>query len=56
MRYIVFGDMDINILQNGVNLLEENLNVSKGKIVINSDVKNYIKFCSTMGLKQLTLQ
>ena len=45
--------MNINILQNGVNLLEKNLNTSKGKTVISSDVKSYIEFCSTLGLKQL---
>ena len=47
------GDMNINIFQNGENLLEKNVNTSKGKIVISSDVKNYIEFCSTLGLKQL---
>ena len=46
--------MNINILQNGVNLLgKKNINTSKGKNIISSDVKNYIEFCSTMGLKQL---
>ena len=45
--------MNINILQNGVNLLEKNSNTSKGKTVISSDVKSYIEFCSTLGLKQL---
>ena len=46
--------MNINILQNGINLLEKNpVNTSKGKNVISSNVKNYIEFCSTMGLKQL---
>ena len=45
--------MNINILQNGVSLLEKNLNTSKGKTVIIPDVKSYIKFCSTLRLKQL---
>ena len=45
--------MNLNILENGVNLLEKNINASKGKIVISSDVKNYIEFCSTLALKQL---
>ena len=45
--------MNLNILENGVNLLEKNINTSKGKIVISSDVKNYIEFCSTLALKQL---
>ena len=45
--------MNINILQNDDNSLEKNINTSKGKIVIGSDVKNYIEFCSTLGLKQL---
>ena len=52
----VLGDMNINILQNGVNLLEKKVKIvikKKGKIVISSDVKNYIEFCSTLGLKQL---
>ena len=49
----VLGDMNINILQNGENLSEKNVNTSKGKIVISSDVKNYIEFCSTLQLKQL---
>ena len=49
----VFGDMNINILQNGVNLLEKKANTSKRKIVISSDVKSYVKFCSNLGLKQL---
>ena len=40
-------------MQNGVNLLEKNVNTFKGKIVISSDVKNYIEFCSTLGLQQL---
>ena len=34
-------------------LLEKNVNTSKGKIVISSDIKNYIEFHSTLGLKQL---
>ena len=34
----VLGDMNINILQNAANLLEKNVNTSKGKIVISSDV------------------
>ena len=45
--------MNINILQNGINLLEKNVNKSKGKNVISSNIKNYIEFCSTLGLKQL---
>ena len=45
--------MNVNILQNGVNLLEKNINTSKGKIAVSSDVKNYIEFCSTLALKQL---
>ena len=45
--------MKINDLQNGENLLEKNINTSKGKIAINSDVKSYIEFCSTLRLKQL---
>ena len=45
--------MNINILQNGVSLLEKNLNTSRGKTVISPDVKSYIEFCSTLGLKQL---
>ena len=49
----VLGDMNINILQNGVNLLGKNVNTSYAKMVISSDVKNYIEFCSTLGLKQL---
>ena len=49
----VLGGMNINILQNGVNLLEKNINTSKGKIAFSSDVKNYIEFCSTLGLVQL---
>ena len=36
--------MNINIVQNGVNLLEKILNTSKGKNVISSDVKSYIEF------------
>ena len=45
--------MIINILQNGVNLLENNVNTSKEKIVISSDVKSYTEYCSTLELKQL---
>ena len=45
--------MNINILQNGVNLLEKDVSTSKEKNLISSDVKNYIGFCSTLGLKQL---
>ena len=45
--------MNVNILENGVNLLEKNVNTSKRKIVISSDIKSYIEFCSTLGLKQL---
>ena len=45
--------MNINILQNGVNLLEKNENTSKGKIVISSDIKKYFEFCSTLILKRL---
>ena len=33
--------------------VEKNANTSKWKMIISSDVKNYIKFCSTLGLKQL---
>ena len=48
------GYMNINILQNDINLLEKKpVSTSKGKNVISSNVKNYIEFCSTMGLKQL---
>ena len=47
----ILVDMNINILQNGINLLEKN--TSKGKTIISSGVKNYIEFCSTLGLKQL---
>ena len=39
----VLSDMSINILQNGVNLLEKNVNTSKGKNVISSDIKSYIE-------------
>ena len=49
----VLGDINIDILQNGVNLLEKNVNTSKRNIIISSDVKNYIEFCSTLGLTQL---
>ena len=49
----VIGDMNVNILQNGVSLLDKKVNTSKGKIVINSDVKSYFEFCSMLGLKQL---
>ena len=49
----VLGDINIDILQNGVNLLEKNVNTSKRKIVISSDVRNYIEFGSTLGFKQL---
>ena len=49
----VLGDMNINILQNGVNLLEKNASTSKGKIVISSDVKNHTEFCPNLELKQL---
>ena len=45
--------MNINILQNGVNLLEKNVNTPKRKVVISSDVKNYTEFCSTRGSNQL---
>ena len=33
-------DMNINILQNGINLLEKNINPFKRKNAISSDVKN----------------
>ena len=33
--------------------VEKNASTSKWKMIISSDVKNYIKFCSTLGLKQL---
>ena len=45
--------MNKSILQNGENLLEKNVNTSKEKTVISLDVKNYIEFCLTLGLKQL---
>ena len=45
------GGMTINIFQNRANLLEKNVNTSKEKNVISSDVKNYIDFCSTLGFK-----
>ena len=47
------SDMNINILQNGINLLQKNVNISEGKNIICSNVKNYIEYCSTLGLKQL---
>ena len=34
-------------------ICEKNVSTSKRKIVVRSDVKNYIEFCSTLGLKQL---
>ena len=49
----VLGDININILQNGVNLLEKNANTPKGKVVISPDVKNCIEFCSTRRSNQL---
>ena len=49
----VLGDMNINILEKGVNLLEKNVNTFKRNIVISSKIKNYIEFCSILGLKQL---
>ena len=49
----VLGNMNINILQNDLNFLEKNVNKPKGKIVISSDAKNHIGFCSTLGWKQL---
>ena len=35
----ILGGMIINILQNGVNLLENNVSTSKEKIVISSELK-----------------
>ena len=40
-------DMNINILQNGVNLIEKRLNTSKWKNVISSDVKSYTDIIET---------
>ena len=40
-------DMNINILQNGVNLIEKRLNTSKWKNVISSDVKSYTGIIET---------
>ena len=48
---LVLGDMNMNILQNGGNLFERNAKTSKGKIVINSDVQNYIEPHFNRGVK-----
>ena len=48
---LVLGDMNMNILQNGGNLFERNAKTSKGEIVINSDVQNYIEPHFNRGVK-----
>ena len=49
LYFFILGDMNMNVLQTVVNLLEKSVNTSEGKIVISSDVKTYIEFCSTLG-------
>ena len=41
--------MNINILQNGVNLLEKNLNTSKGKTVLVQMLKVILNFAQAWG-------
>ena len=49
----VFGDLNINLLQNSKYILENTKNITKSFPDITADAKKYIEFCQTYGLKQL---
>ena len=49
----IFGDTNINILNNGENILDNYKDISKRKSNLGATPKKYAQICSTLGLKQL---
>ena len=49
----ILGDTDINILDNGHNILDKYKDMSKRKSSFGAITKTYAQSCSTLGLKQL---
>ena len=49
----IFGDTNINILDNGENILDKYKDMSKRKSNFGAIPKKYAQICSTLGLKQL---
>ena len=50
----ILGDTNINILNNGENILDKYKDMSKRKSNFGAIPKKYAQTCSTLGLKQLT--
>ena len=50
----IFGNTNINILDNGENILDKYKDMSKRKSNFGAIPKRYAEICSTLGLKQLT--
>ena len=49
----ILGDTNINILDNGENILDKYKDMSKRKFNFGAIPKKYAQICSTLGLKQL---
>ena len=49
----ILGDTDINILNNGQNILDKYKDMSKRKSNFGAIPKKHAQICSTLGLKQL---
>ena len=49
----ILGDMNINILHQGKNVLDAKSNTKSNSTAITSICKHYMEFCSMFGLKQL---
>ena len=50
---LILGDTNINILDNGENILDKYKDMSKRKSNLGAIPKKYAQICSTLGLKQL---
>ena len=51
--FFILGDTNINILDNGHNILDTCKAMSKRKSNFGAIPKKYAQICSTLGLKQL---
>ena len=49
----ILGDLNINLYQNGSILGEEDKNIINDANKISSEIKKYLEFCKTFGLKQI---
>ena len=51
--FFILGDTDINILNNGQNILDKYKDMNKRKSNFGVSPKKYAEVCSTLGLKHL---